>query len=303
MVTGTEVRSGLTVFVVVSLAICMSSSVWATETPTQMLVELCDRDLETYHKVADFRMYLSKALNKGLLKEVSAEDKKNRITELANWPHAPVEVTSPTTRGYVRIRCEKDFVVIWYHGSESLVNPGATPLDVVRQATKGVLADTFVLGETGTLVGVGSPPNPKAEIRMAAWPREMPGKKRITCSYSNVSHEKRPWGLIVRVDVLVRERDLIVIMEKLRVRQAGFKYIYEGLIAAKARLDKGEAELAKGKPVLANNAVFGPETDVRDISDPLLNGCMWPGDITGVGAKDLISATVLAPEPKSQEGR
>ena len=101
------------------------------------------------------------------------------------------------------------------------------------------------------------------------------------------------------MSVLVKDKDAIIVMEKLKARGGGYgiKYIYEGLVAAKARLDKEDAEKAKNKPVLGRNVIFSEEVDTKDISDRLLNGCIWPiDDEFLVGAKNVGSARILRPK-------
>lgn len=298
MLTRTEKRfKYLSTILLIGILAFVGSSRTLAETPTQ-------RDLRW--KINDFRMHLAPKLKENVLQKITEEDSTNRITELGNWPHAPLEVASSIANVDIRIRFEEDFVVIWYHNPVSLVNGKSTPLDVIRDAINDILGKAFVIGEDDTLVaqGSGSAKNPKTELVMATWPKEIPGTKAITCSYYSASHHKRDWKCLVStVHVLVKDKDAIIAMERTRTRTFGIKYIYEGLIAAKARLTKEEAEKAKSKPVLARNVIFGEEIDTKDISDTLLNGCMWPVDNEiVVGVKDVGSASKLRPKPKKSVG-
>jgi hypothetical protein len=76
--------------------------------------------------------------------------------------------------------------------------------------------------------------------------------------------------------------------------EANHQYVYQGLLAAKVRLTKEEAEKDAGRPVLARNLVFDEKTDLKEIPNALLNGCMWPiDDERAAGVRPLCSATVL----------
>lgn len=130
-------------------------------------------------------------------------------------------------------------------------------------------------------------------------PKEIPGTGAIVFGYGAIDG-KRDWGLLLEsVSVLVKKKNAIVVMKKLKARTALDKPIYEGLIAAKTRLSKEEIEKARSKPVLASNVIFEEDADTSGISDRLLNGCMWPiDDKTAVGIKDVGLASQLRPEPK-----
>jgi len=258
-------------------------------------------------------MHLGLELKKSVLQKIAAEDSKDRIIELGNWPHAPLVVESSITNGNIRIRFEDDFIIIWYRSHVSLVDGKSTSLDVVRDVVNNVLGEAFVIGEDDILViaenvvvssGSSSPfGDTKAELITTSLPKEIPGTGAIAFGYAPVSRQKRDWQLFVStVSVLVKNKDAIIVMEKLKARTIE-RYIYEGLIAAKARLTKEEAEKAKSKPILARNVIFGEEIDTKDISDTLLNGCMWPIDNeVAVGAKDVGPASYLRPKPKKPTG-
>ncbi len=51
--------------------------------------------------------------------------------------------------------------------------------------------------------------------------------------------------------------------------------------------------MISGKSVLARNVVFGPNDNLKDIPDELLNGCMWP-----IENKTLIGTIDYGPVPK-----
>jgi len=281
------------VLAVFTLAFIGSSCVHAVETTAHKALKW---------KIDDFRMYLEPVLKESILKEITAEDSNDQIVQLGNWLRSPLEVRSLVANRNIRIRFEEDFLVVWYHSPVSLFQGKKTPMDVIRQSVNSILGEAFVIGGDDTLIaqGTGSSANAKTELVMAPWPREIPGTKSITCRYGPISRRKRDWKLLVSaVSVLVKDKDAIIVMEKLKARGGGYgiKYIYEGLIAAKARLDKEETESAKSKHVLGRNIIFGEETDIKDISDRLLNGCMWPiDDELLLGAKNVGSARKLRPK-------
>lgn len=248
-------------------------------------------------KIDDFRMYLAPALKESVLEEIAAEDSNNQIVELGNWPHSPLEVRSVVADRNIRIRFEEDFLVIWYHGPVSLVDGKNTPLDVIRESVNSILGEAFVIGEADTLITTGSLVNAKSELVMAIWPKEIPALKAIVCHYYSVSDHKRRWEFVSSMYVLAKGKDAVIVMEKKKARTASTPYIYEGLKAARVRLPKEEAESAKSKPVLARNIVFGEQSDTKDISDMLLNGCMWPIDNDLLlGAKKVGSVSELRPK-------
>jgi ankyrin repeat protein/beta-lactamase regulating signal transducer with metallopeptidase domain len=260
-----------------------------------------DNALNLKWKIDDFRMYLAPILKENVLQKITAEDSENRITESGNWPHAPLQVKSALTNRNIHIRFEDDFVVLWYQSPVPLVDGVRSPLDAVRKATAAVLADPYVPGEADTLTTPRGG-NAKSELNMFIWPKEVPQTRAIICGYYNISNHVRRWEFVSTVHVLVKDNDAIITMEKMKARQYGTKYVYEGLIAAKARLTEEEAEEAKSKPILARNVIFGEETDTRDIPDTLLNGCMWRiDDECDSGARDVGPASLLRREAKTYD--
>jgi len=263
-----------------------------------ILLLLQKEDLKTYHKVTDLRMYLTEVLNKNALEEISGEGSAVQVIEVGNWAHAPVEVTARRTKMNLRVRDEGDFLVIWYRRSIAQP-PGGSALDAIRQVTGEFLADLYVLGQADTLVAPGAQANSKSQIRLIDDAKVVEGTTAIACSYVNVSDERRRWMIVSRVYVLLKDDNVIVVMERSRPRRLGDPYVYEGLRAAKARLTEAEAEQAKGQPVLGMNVVFDAKADVGKLSDAMLNGCMWPlEDQNTVGAKQVCPAIVLRPAEK-----
>lgn len=262
-----------------------------------------DKALHLKLKIGNFRMHLGLELNKSVLQKMAAKDSTDRIVELGNWPQAPLVVVSSIANGEIRIRFEDDFITIWYHSPVSLVDGKSTPLDVVRDAINDILGEALVIGEDdilvideGVVISSGKPSpfgNTKAELVTTSLPKEIPGTGAIAFGYGDIKG-KRNWGLLIDgVNVLVKDKDAIIVMGKLKARTYQ-KLIHEGLIAAKARLTKEEAEKAKSKPILARNVIFGKEIDTKDVPDILLNGCMWPVDNEiVVGVKDVGSANKL----------
>jgi len=296
MLTKAKVMFGClkTVVLMVALASVGLSSLLAADTSADMVLRA---------KLEGFRRYLTLALKESVLAEMTAKDSKSRIIELNNWPHAPLEVESSINKGNIRVRFEKDFIVIWCCRPISLVDGKSTPLDIVRQVTKDVLGNAFVLGEIDTLRHLNSPPVPKHEKIMVIWPKEIPETKAIICTYRNLSE-------LFLVHILARDKDTIVVVERLTARPFRTEknkeirnFVYAGLIAAKARLTKDQAKHVRNKPVLARNVIFDPETDTKHIPDILLNGCMWPIDNeVAVGAKDVGPTSYLRPKPKKPTG-
>jgi len=263
--------------------------------------------------IGNFRMYLEPILNKDILEEITAEDSKNRLYKLENWPNTSNYLTfvveysdASAINRKIRIRYEDDFIIIWYHNSVSLVDSKNTPIDVARNAVNNVLGKEFVIGQDNTLAVAGTGfITTETELVMSTWPNEISEVNAVTCDYY-ASRDKRDWGhLFCCASVLIKDKDAIVVMEKAKVRRLAGKqvfippYIYEGLLAAKVRLSEKNAEAVKNKPVLARNVIFEEDVDTSGISDRLLNGCMWPiDDKIAVGMKDVGSASQLRPEPK-----
>ena len=280
----------ISVFVLLRL----SSGLFA-KTPTEKILQW---------KTDDFRMYLTPVLKENLLEKITAEENKGLLVELGNWPHTPLEVDSPIGSGHIRIRFEEDFVVIWYHSPVSLLQDKSTPLNAIRDTINEIVGETFVIGDDDTLIvqGDDSSVNPKTELVMASWPKEIPETKAIICRYGPVSSGKRDWKCLVSsVSILLKDKNVIIVMEKTKARHPN-TFIYEGLIAGKVRLTKQETEKAQNKPILARNVIFGEEIDTKGISDTLLNGCMWPVANKMVGIKDVGPVSKLRPKPKKSVG-
>ncbi len=232
------------------------------------------RDIPVEVRIRSFRMYLVPMLKQDVLVQVTSQESTERITQLCNWERLPLVVKSSIPGGHVRIRNEYDFLVIWCHSRVSLISNSRTNLDVVRQAVGTVLSDAYAVGDDSTLGFPGTPANPNDEIVITP-PKKIEGSNAIVCSYRRTRSNKRNWkSSIDKVSVLVKDKDAVVVIEKAKSRRSRDSYVYEGLIAAKARLNAEEAERAKGRPVLGMNAIFAKDTDTSGISDRLLNGCM-----------------------------
>jgi hypothetical protein len=259
-------------------------------------------ELTTRLLIGDFRMYAVEVLRQDVLDRLVSNESENRITMLGNWVRAPFEVRDITTEGSIRIRFEDDYLVIWHHRTRALGNGRGDVLQLIREATEAVLAPPYAVGEPGMVVapGRGGPSSTQEEIVMFDWPKEVPGIGTVSCGYYN--GRLRQWRLIEVVRVLVKGQDTVIALEKSKPRQAGGKYVYEGLNAGKTRLTKEEAERLRSRPVLAKNAIFAKDVDVSKVPDALLNACMWPvEDAAVVGAKDMGPASQLRPQPENRE--
>lgn len=246
------------------------------------------RDIPVEVKIRGFGRYLGSLLKQDILAQVTSQESTERITRLCNWERLPLVVKSSIPGGHVRARNEHDFLVIWYHSRVSLVSSSRTDLDVIRQGVDAVLSDVYAVGDDSTVRNPGSTEYPRHEIIMTL-PKKIKGSNAVVGSDWSVRSNKRNWRHSIRkVSVLVKDRDAVIVIEKNRVRQGRDSFVYEGLIAAKARLNAQEAERAKGRPFLGMNVIFANDVDTSGISDRLLNGCIWPitNDIA-VGVKDV----------------
>ncbi|MBN2588854.1 MAG: hypothetical protein JXA96_03250 [Sedimentisphaerales bacterium] len=257
--------------------------------------------------INSFKMHLVFELKEDVLQKIISDD-RNQIVELGNWKNKPMQVESSITNGDIRIRFEKDFIVILYHSRYSLVAGKSNPLDVIRDTVNNLLSEPFWIGKDDTLVSLGTPADSKVELQMISWPKESAKSQIITCSYRNLYRGKRDWkGLIDQVSVLIKDKDAVIVMEISKARRVGLNtyippYVYEGLNAAKIRLSKEEAEIAKNRPVLGYNVILSEETDSSDIPDDLLNGCIWPYDNKSlVGTRDVGLANLLRRSPTVAE--
>jgi len=240
-------------------------------------------------------MYLGEVLNSNALEAISGEGSTVQVMEVGNWPHAPLEVTAHRTKMNLRVRNERDFLVIWYRTSIAQ-RPGESALDSIRQVTGEFLADLYVLGQADTLAAPGAPATTKSEIRLIDDAKVVEGTTAIACSYVTVPNGRRRWMIASRVHVLLQDHNVIVVLEKSQAEHLIHSYVYDGLRAAKVRLPEAEAEQVKGEPVLAMNVVFDAKADVGKLSDAILNGCMWPSDDqNAVGARQVCPAIGLRP--------
>ncbi|MCX7428244.1 MAG: hypothetical protein NTW96_21775 [Planctomycetia bacterium] len=261
---------------------CMTADAQQAEV-TKILLQLERTDPEACYKVHDFAARLVEALNEDTLAEVRGTDSKNQVTEIGNWPGAPnwpgppVQVVAAIRQGDLRIRLEKDYLIIHSPRKTPLAMDRA-PRDILRQATEGILADDYV-------------PGPDDASRMETRYRDaklIPGTGAVVGSIGR-DRMTGPSG----IHVLAKDIDVVIVFEGLYA-EAFHKYIYQGLLAAKVRLTKEDAEKYAGRPVLARNLVFDEKTDLKEISDALLNGCMWPiDDERAAGIRTLCLATVL----------
>jgi hypothetical protein len=282
----------------------------ATEPPTKMTDEqLVKLD------IGNFRMYLELILKKNILEELTKQESKCRLIKLDSWSHnlpsktLVVEYSETNNDNRkICIRLEQDFIVIWYHNSSSLVKGKSTPLNAVIDTINDILGEAFVIGQVDTKTDANSGSSTsKSELEKLPLSKEVSDSNAISFRYGpgNLNKNHNDWKLLINaVSVLVKDNDAIIVMEKFKPRQALTPYIYEGFLASKTRLSKEDAEKVKDKPILARNVIFDEKNDTKDISDRLLNGCMWPiDDKTLVGAKDVGPASQLRPESMYNEKR
>ena len=256
-------------------------------------------------EIDDFGMQLRVGLKKSVYQKISTEDTKNRISELGNWQYAPKEIAFNISDKEIRIRSERDFVMIWYRSPISLVRGKNNSLNIFRDIVNDILGQEFNLGADNTLaiLGTDSYKNPQAKLS-AFLPVDIPGTgAKVFGFYFNQteSNPGRPeaWVIFSGASVLVKEKDAIIVLTKLKARSGSYKPILEGLKAKKVRQTKEELEKLKDKPILARNVIFDEKIDTKGIPDALLNGCMWPiDDKEKVGIKDVGSASKLRPRGK-----
>ena len=124
-----------------------------------------------------FKTHLVFRLKEDILQKIISDD-RNRIVELGSWQNKPLQVESTITNGDIRIRYEKDFIVITYHSRYSLVADKSNPLDVIRGTVNNLLSEPFWIGKDDTVVSQGSPSDSKTELVMTLWPKE-------SCEYKN----------------------------------------------------------------------------------------------------------------------
>ena len=207
----------------------------------------------------ELSMHLKESLDTDVLNDVLESGQKH---VLSTWTRRPVEIDASVKNGDIRIRLEQDFVIIWYRSKVPIDDGQAnSPLGIVQRVTKTILGKSFVLGSGETLVRARERPKQSSRTRMIRWPEKDPKTDSIICSYAKLSNLTQRWRFIDKVHLLVKERNAIIVMEKAKARRFGVdNYVYEGLDAARAGL--------------AKNTIFD-STNVGDISDTLLNGCMW----------------------------
>ncbi len=269
---------------------------------TNILFELQQTDLNAYLKAGDLRMLLVELLDPAALAEVRGEGDANRVTELVNWPKGPVQVISTGKLGDLRIRSEEIRIVIYCRRKTPLAMDAA-PRDVIRQATRPILASRYRLGPDGTITSRRGSTTDKTCKILSENTLSLDGRKAVACHYRGVNG----WGgdslpLFSSVRVLAVGKDVVIVAEKLRARTLPLPSTPEyfaGLIASKMRLKDVEAKEYSDQPILAQEVVFGGKADLSELPRELVNGCMWPiGDKAAVGLKDLCSTAVLYPYEK-----
>ncbi len=242
-------------------------------------------------EIGEFKGRLYSILKEDILKEITASDSKYRLTQLDNWPKVSsfntlqVEYSgadNPDRK--ISVRLEQDFIVIWYHNSTSFVKDKSNSSDVIRNTINDIL---------------------KPELENLPSPKEVTETNAITVRFGTGSISKKEsnhWNYIdsrfANFSVLVKDNDAVIVIER-RGARARESY-YEGLLAAKTRLSERDNEKFKNKLVLARNVIFDDKTNIKDIPDRLLNGCMWPIDDDNlVGVKDIGPVTQLRLESMS----
>ena len=247
-------------------------------------------DMQMYFAKGDTQMYLGNGVNRETYDTVTDESKEIQIVELSNWEHKPHIVESVFGKGKIRIRNEKDFLIIWYKSQVALFDNDDQPLDdIIRLATEAILPDKYVLGEADTLTGKGLAAAPKSKFHLSLGPKRIPGKKThaIICGYYGTFNNEN-WGPILTAYVIVKGKNAVIVLEKAKARTYPPSYIYDGLAAAKKRLSKEKAEKFKQKPVMGADVIFDPDDEVTSIPDVLLNGCIWEiQDAKITGAKKI----------------
>ena len=269
---------------------------------TNILLELQETDLSAYLKAGNLRMLLLEFLDPAALAEVRGEGDASRVMELANWPKGPVQVISSGKLGDLRIRSEEIRIVIYCRRKTPLAMDAA-PRDVIRQATRPILASRYRLGPDGTITSRRGSTTDKTCKMLSENTLSLDGRKAVACHYRGVNG----WGgdslpLFSSVRVLAVGKDVVIVAEKLVARGIilpSTPEYFAGLIASKTRLKDVEAKEYPDQPILAEEIVFDGKADLSELPRELVNGCMWPiGDKAAVGLKDLCSTAILYPYEK-----
>lgn len=271
-----QIKESLILMVCVSLT-AASACFAATEpeSTAQALFRLQETDLDMYHGVTRLGGSARVLLNERVLATVSGPESKARIERMDQWQDTPFSLTARIPEGELRIRTEIDFTILWVRRDTAVPTDGS-PLEVIRRATEGFLAEVYQPGPVEKVAGVDGPVNQGQEIRLVSDATTLPGTTAIWCRYMNVSDETRRWDSVLSIDVLVNGRDVVVVCESAKARQGPPIYTYEGLLAAKIRLNETEAKEVAHQAVLAENTIFTDGVDLEKLPSRLLNGCMWP---------------------------
>lgn len=222
-------------------------------------------DQDSKFKIDDFAMYVQGTMNADILTDVSSSE-TSQIVEHPRWAGRPVSVGAPTRNGFLRVRLESDFLVIWLRRTKAASAQHNDLGDVVKQATATLLRQSFVIDESAV----------KSGPRLIGRPQKVAGTDIAVCSYSSPTGSNR-WSYVDTTYVLVKGADVIVVMEKAKARTADQGYLYEGLAANKRHE--------------ASSVIPGIE-DMSGIPTPLQDGCMWPSDEHG--GTDIGSVRRLA---------
>lgn len=276
---------------IIGLSACCAG---VTESIPEMLVQLQKDNADAYHGVVDMQMYVTEVIDAGVLAAISGPDSGIRIVKISEWRGTPLALTARIGQGELRVRNEPDFFVLW-NRRDAAVSVEGTPLDVVRRATEGILSAAYQPGPAGNVATVGSPANKGWEIRLLSGAGTLPGTTALTCSYTNEPSARR-WPYVSSIHVIVNDRDVVIVCEKAKARQMGDLYVYQGLLAAKARLSVAEAKDLASQGVLARNAIFDENVNLAKLPSAMLNGAMWP--LAGAVNTDVCSAKLLRASEK-----
>ena len=118
------------------LLVAQLSSVLAAPAPDQ----------ESKFKIDDFAMYVQGAMNADILTDISSNE-TSHIVEHPHWTGRPVSVGVPTRNGFLRVRLESDFLVIWLRRTKAASAQHNDLGAVVKQATATLLRQSFVIDE------------------------------------------------------------------------------------------------------------------------------------------------------------
>jgi hypothetical protein len=267
----------------------------ANESTGHALMALKQSDINTYHSVMDLRMHAGELLGERVLADVCGPASRVRIERLDGWHGAPLWLAGRVAGGQIAIRNEADFFVIWMR-RDAAVAGGGTPMDTILRATEGVLAEAYQPGPPSQVVAGESVAVGGEQIRVTSV-ATMPRASAYMGSYTNIAAERRSWPYVCAIHVLVKDRDVVIVCEKAKARQDDTPYVYEGLRAAKTRLNEKQAAEVAAQPVRAANVVFREGDDLTPLPSSLLNGCAWP--IAGCAKTDVGSTQLMQEDEKS----